>query len=78
MYLAHNKVNFDFSKDLDLIGGGPLRRNNQIIWPSLEILDLTDNKCADLSKIEYLFSGYCVSGQVCRVVGVSGNRILKH
>ena len=57
LYLSHNKVDFKFNKDLSQIGGAPSRRNYQPIWPYLEILDLTANRCTDFSQVEFLFSG---------------------
>ena len=55
------------------VGGGPSRRNYQAIWPALEVLDLTQNRCSDLSQIEYLFSAQFVIQSVIKVIGLAGN-----
>ena len=71
--MAHNKANFEFNKDIDQVGGGPSRRNYQIIWPVLEVLDLTANRCTDLSLISVLFANFFVQASVVRIIGVHGN-----
>ena len=73
LYLGHNKVDFQFSKDMHDVGGGPSRRNYQAIWPALEVLDLTENRCTDLSQIEYLFTAQFVLPSVIQVIGLAGN-----
>lgn len=73
LYLAHNKVNFEFSKDLQDVGGGPSRRNYQAIWPLLEVLDLTANRCTDFSQMEFLFTAQFVQTSVIRIVALAGN-----
>lgn len=73
LYLAHNKVNFQFNKDIDKVGGGPSRRNYQTIWPVLEVLDLTANRCTDLTQVSFLFANYFVQTSILRIIGVRGN-----
>ena len=73
LYLAHNRVDFAFSKDLNEVGGGPSRRGYQAVWPFMEVLDLTANRCTDLSQIEFLFSSQFVQPSVIRVIALKGN-----
>ena len=73
LYLAHNFVDFAFSKDLYEIGGGPARRNYAAVWPHMEILDLSSNNLSDIGQVEYLFSGMFLRTAVVRFVSVYDN-----
>ena len=52
------------------IGGGPSRRNYQAVWPALEVLDLSANRCTDVSQIDFLFSAQFVLPTVIRVISL--------
>jgi len=44
-----------------------------VVWPYLEVFDLTNNRIGDISQVEFLWSGNFVKSKTCRIVAVKGN-----
>ena len=46
---------------------------NKLMWPHLEVLDLTNNATNELSEFKFLFSAKVLNLQVIKIVGVRDN-----
>jgi hypothetical protein len=50
-----------------------MNSNNFIIWPHLEIFDLTNNKLNDYDEILQLKNGMALRKEVIKIIGIKGN-----
>jgi hypothetical protein len=45
-----------------------------LVWPHIEVIDLTNNKLNDIHEILHLFDGQIVRKELIKFVGIKGNQ----
>ena len=75
LYLHGNMCKFSFGQALLAISQSRMFR---VVWPHLEVLDLTRNTTQDLEEFLYLFTGMIVKPSKIRIVAVRDNLIGSH